>query len=142
MLAGLATCSPKFPIAEWDRSIPQANITLNLLHNSKVNPKLSAYAYVFGNFDFNVTPLTPPGTKVIIHKKSTHRDSWAYHGVEGWTIAPSLEHYRCVKCYIPDTVTEVDADTVKLIPHRTPLPSFNDEDAIKQAMLDIIHILK
>eukprot|EP00957_Ditylum_brightwellii_P090371 6881864-Ditylum_brightwellii.AAC.1 len=43
---------------------------------------------------------------------------------------------------MPDTATEVDADTVKLIPHRMPIPSFNDEDAIKQAMSDIIHILK
>eukprot|EP00957_Ditylum_brightwellii_P025154 1903466-Ditylum_brightwellii.AAC.1 len=142
MLAGLATCNPKFPIAEWDRLIPQANITLNLLCNSRVNPKLSTYAYVFGNFDFNATPLTPPGTKVIVHKKSTHHDSWAYQGVEGWTIGPSLEHYRCVKCYTSDTVAEVDADTVKLIPHRMPMPSFNDEDAIKQAMSDITHILK
>eukprot|EP00957_Ditylum_brightwellii_P041622 3152437-Ditylum_brightwellii.AAC.1 len=43
---------------------------------------------------------------------------------------------------MPDTVAEVDADTTKFIPHGFPIPSFNDEDAIKQAMPDIIHILK
>eukprot|EP00957_Ditylum_brightwellii_P119947 9154038-Ditylum_brightwellii.AAC.1 len=42
---------------------------------------------------------------------------------------------------MPDTVAEVDTDTVKLIPHRMPIPSFNDKDAIKQAILDIIDIL-
>ena len=46
--AGLATVDPDFPLAEWDRLIPQANITLNLLRSARVNPKLSAYAYIFG----------------------------------------------------------------------------------------------
>jgi len=36
-----------------DRLLEQAFLTLNLLRASKVNPKLSAYAYLFGNFDFN-----------------------------------------------------------------------------------------
>ena len=47
--AGLATVDPNFPLSEWDRSIDQANITLNLLRVSRSNPRLSAYAYPFGN---------------------------------------------------------------------------------------------
>ena len=47
--AGLATLDPDFPLAEWDRLISQENITLNLLRSSS----LSAYAYLFGKFDFN-----------------------------------------------------------------------------------------
>jgi hypothetical protein len=69
-LAGLATADPNFPIAEWDRLIPQAVLTLNLLRNSRINPKLSAYAFLFGNFNFNKKPLAPPGTKVVVHKKT------------------------------------------------------------------------
>ena len=45
-LAGLATTHSDFPISEWDRLLPQAIITLNLLRNSRVNPKLSAYSYL------------------------------------------------------------------------------------------------
>ena len=70
-------------MSEWDRLLPQAEITLNLLQTSRVNPALSSYAYVFGNYDFNKTPLAPPGTKVLIHKKSNMRGLWDYHGVEG-----------------------------------------------------------
>ena len=51
--AGIATLDPKFPICEWDRLLPQAILTLNLLRNSRVNPKLSAWAYLHGNYDFN-----------------------------------------------------------------------------------------
>ena len=33
-LAGLATCDPDFPITEWDRLLPQAEMTLNMLRTS------------------------------------------------------------------------------------------------------------
>ena len=69
--AGLASTNPHFPLTKWDRLIPQANITLNLLRTSRVNPALSAYAYVFGNFNFMATPLAPPGTKVVVHIEPT-----------------------------------------------------------------------
>ena len=83
LLAGIATCDPNYPITEWDRLLTQCNITLNLLRNSRANPKLSAYAYAYDQFDFNKTPLCPPGTKAIIHLKPGNRGSWQYHGREG-----------------------------------------------------------
>jgi len=79
-LSGIATCDPAYPLREWDRLLPQAELTLNLLRNSRLNPKLSAWAYLFGNFDFNKCPLLPPGTKIILHAKPGKRASWAFHG--------------------------------------------------------------
>ena len=64
LIAGLATCDPAFPAAEWDRLLQQAEITLNLLRASRRFPSLSAYNAIHGVFDFNKTPLAPPGTKV------------------------------------------------------------------------------
>ena len=55
----LCTAPPGFPAAEWDRLLPQAEITLNLLRNCRYNPALSAYAALFGTFDFNRTPVAP-----------------------------------------------------------------------------------
>ena len=117
-------------------------ITLNLLRTSQVNPTLSAYTYLFGNFDLNKTPLAPPGTKVLIHKKSNVRESRDYHGVEGWYIGPSLEHYRCLKCYNPEAFSEVNTDTVKLIPSVTSILVYTNLDVIKQAVSNILSILK
>jgi hypothetical protein len=51
-----------FPMAEWDRLLAQATLTLNLLRSSRIHPSLSAHASLFGNFDFNRTPMAPPGT--------------------------------------------------------------------------------
>jgi hypothetical protein len=65
----LCSTDTQFPIHLWDGLIPHAVITLNLLRQSRINPKLSAHAQLHGIFDYNKTPLAPPGTKVIIHEK-------------------------------------------------------------------------
>ena len=57
--AGLASMDPQFSLSEWDRVIPQANITLNLLRASRSNPNLSAHTYIHGTFNFAATPLAP-----------------------------------------------------------------------------------
>ena len=90
--AGLATADPNFPLTEWDRLIPQANITLNLLRTSRANLALSACAYIYGNFNFNATPLAPPGTKVIAHLDPTTRRTWELNGELGWQVGPCLDH--------------------------------------------------
>lgn len=141
-IACLASIDPTFPIAEWDRLLPQAELTLNLLRNSRINPKLSSYAYLFGNFDFNKTPLAPVGTKVLVHLKPDDRSSFSPRGVDGFYIGPSLDHYRCVKCFIPATNGVRDADTVEYFPHHFPIPEMQPIDYIKQATADIIHFLQ
>ncbi len=142
LLAILATADPNFPISEWDRLIEQAVLTINLLRNSRVNSKLSAYAYLFGNFDFNATPLAPPGTRILLHLKPDQRPSWGFHGEDGWYIGPSLEHYRCVKCFIPQTGREKDADTVEFFPHKIPFPIQTTESCLRQAATDIVELLR
>jgi hypothetical protein len=138
----LATCNPDFLVAEWDRLLFQAKLTLNLLRSSRVNPKLSAYAYLNGNFDFNKTPLAPLGTKVVIHLKPDQHASSSYHGKEDWSVGPSMEHYRCVKCYIPTTARQRDVDTLQSFPKKIPFPSISTEDHLKQAASDILAILQ
>ena len=76
-IAGLASTDPNFPLSNWCRLLPQAELTLNLLRPSRLNPNLSAYAQLEGAFDFTRTPLAPPGTRVIVHEKPTQRRTWA-----------------------------------------------------------------
>ena len=141
-ISGLSGVHPDFPITEWDRLLEQAQLTLNLLRNSRVNPKLSSYAYLFGNFDFNKTPLAPVGTKVLVFEHPSTRGSWAYRGTPGWYIGPSMEHYRCVTCFIPSTNTIRHCDTVEFFPHATPIPELTTDSYLRQAASDIVHLLK
>ena len=95
-IAGLASVDPKFPINEWHRLLPQAEITLNLLQSSRLNPRLSAYAYLNEKYEFTRHPMAPPVTKVVVHSKPHKRQTWGYHGEDGFYVGPSLEHYRCI----------------------------------------------
>ena len=139
--AGLASLDPDFPIAEWDRLLTQAFLTLNLLRTASTNPQLSAHASLFGQFDFNATPLAPPGTKVIVHAKPGNRGSWDLNGKDGWYIGPSLNHYRCMRCFLPSSRSEVDSDTLAFFPHSLPFPKVSTDDFLRQAAMDIVTIL-
>jgi hypothetical protein len=94
-IAGLCSTDKNYPLDLWDKLIPQSVITLNLLRRSRINPQLSAYAQVFGAFDFNKTPLAPPGTRVLVHEKPIVRQSWDPRAIDAWYIGPAMKHYRC-----------------------------------------------
>jgi hypothetical protein len=79
-IAGLATVDKNFPLQLWDELIPQCQDTLNMLRTSRVNKHLSAYSVLEGPFNFDKTPLAPPGTKAIIYNNPITRTSWGPHG--------------------------------------------------------------
>ena len=91
-----------------------------------------------GQFDFRSTPLAPPGTKVVVHSKPEKQASWDPNGREAWYVDPSLNHYRCLRCYFPDTRHEVNADTLVFFLHDIPFSQVTADDFIKQAASDII----
>ena len=93
-------------------------MTLDLLRPAHCNPKLSAYAYLEGQHDYNKVLLAPPGTRVIIHKKTNKRASWDYHGQVGWYVGPAMDHYRCFRCFVPSTGKEIITDTLRFIPRK------------------------
>ena len=107
-----------------------------------IRQKRSAYTYLLGEFDFNTTPLAPPGTRVVSHSKPEIRGSWAPNGEDAWYIGPSMEHYRCVNCYFPNTKATRNVDTVTFSPTTVPFPKVNLEDFLRQAASDIVSLLQ
>ena len=47
-----------------------------------------------------------------------------------------------MKFYNLETYSEVDTETLQLIPNMTPIPVYTDIDVVKQAVSDILHVLK
>jgi len=82
-IAGLCSTDKNFPIHLWDQLLPQAELSLNLLQGSCINPNLLAWAQLYGTFDFNRTPITPPGMQVLVHEKPTTWHMWVPHGQAG-----------------------------------------------------------
>jgi hypothetical protein len=60
-VAGISSVDPALPLNLWDRLLPQAEITLNLLRTSRLHPQLSAAAHFHGLVDYNKTAFAPPG---------------------------------------------------------------------------------
>lgn len=141
-LAGLATTDPEFQFHLWDRLLPQCIITLNLLRASRINPNLSAYAQVWGQFLYNNTPLAPPGCHVMVHEKPHQRASWAPHAVDAWYLGPALNHYRGYRVYIWETRHERTSDTVTWLPKIVKVPQLNPTEVIIQSTSDITEALK
>ena len=81
----------------------QCKITLNMLRRLKINPKMSAYTQRFWAFYYNQTPITPLGTKVFVHERTSQRRPHADHGKVGYMNGPSPQHYQHVYFYIPTT---------------------------------------
>jgi hypothetical protein len=59
-VAGLASVDTDFPMHLWDRLLPQAEMSLNLLRTSRLHPQLSAAAHLHGLVDYNKTAFAPP----------------------------------------------------------------------------------
>ena len=118
LIAGLSSTHKDFPLHLWCRLIPHTILTLNLLRQSRMNPKLSGYAQLHGEFNYNATPPSPPVTQFIVHEKPTVRVTWAPHGFKGWYLGPSMNHYHCQHIYITKTRGERDSDCVEFFPHK------------------------
>jgi hypothetical protein len=125
----------------WDILLPQAVITLNMLRTSRINPKLSAATCIFGQYDFNIAPMAPPGTRIIAHETSNRRHTWAPHGQDGWYIGPALEHYRCYTVYITKTRGERIVETVEFFPDNFKLLFPSAQDLATKAAVELTHAL-
>ena len=82
-LSVLSGTAQDFPLSLWDILLPKAEITINLLRQSNVTPKVSEYAHISVPFDYNKMTLAPMGISVQVNEKTNKRGTWAYHTVKG-----------------------------------------------------------
>ncbi|KAL7477419.1 hypothetical protein ACHAW6_003223 [Cyclotella cf. meneghiniana] len=57
----------------WECLVPQAEMTINLLRQLNVVPKVSVYAYMNGPHDYNKMPLAPLGCSMQVHDKPNNK---------------------------------------------------------------------
>ena len=86
-----------FPLHLWDCLLPQAEHTLNMLRQAKVTPTVSAFAYLWGQHNYNANPFAPLGCKVEAHITPGTREMWAAHTASGYYIGNAWEHYRVTR---------------------------------------------
>ena len=96
-----------------------------------VNPYLSEYAYLFGTYDFNKSPMAPLGNVMIVHAKPGNCTSWVHHFTKVWYIGPSLDHYRCMQCYMPATSILQIKNTLQYNPKEFAFPKTITENDLQ-----------
>ncbi len=133
-LSILAGVDPSFPPYLWDLLLPQAELTLNLLWQSALNPRILAWEFFQGLFDFNKTPLGPVGCRVLIHAKPVTRRFWEFCTKEGFYIGLALDSYRCFKLVKSDTKSQVISDTVEFHHAYCTIPAPTPEDKINHGL--------
>jgi hypothetical protein len=123
-----------FPLKLWDKLVPQAVLTLNLLRQSRINPKQSAHSQIHGPYDFNRTPIAPMGYRVLVHVKPDKRGTWDPKAEDGYYIGPAPNHYRCYKVYITDSEATRITDTITWVPGKVGIPSMSPSDEVIAAI--------
>jgi hypothetical protein len=126
-VAGLCSVDKQFPMHLWCEILHQATLTLNLLQTSHINPTISAATQLFGQFDFNRTPLAPHGTRAVAHVKPKARRTWAPHGEDAWYVGPDPDHYRCYKVWVVATNRTRIVDTVEFFPQHVKMPHLSSQ---------------
>ena len=101
-----------------------------MLRTSRINDKLSAYAILEGQFEFDKTPLAPVGTKDLVFLDPKKWTSWNSHAVDAWYVGPAKKHYRNFKFYIPKTRGYRIANTAKFYPQHCKQPAIEPGDSI------------
>jgi hypothetical protein len=141
-VAGLSSVDPAFPLHLWDRLLPQAEITLNLMRTLRLPPQLFAAAHFHGLVDYNKTAFAPPGCKIIAHEKPGKRRTWAPHGQHGYSLGPAMHHYRCQNVYISATASERIMDTLEFFPHNYQMPQLSSTDRLLVEAKDMTDALQ
>jgi hypothetical protein len=116
IIAALAGADPAFPMKGVKHLMPQIELTLNLLRQSRKSPSTSAWEQLNGAYDFNAWPLGPMGCRVLCHEKPDDRSTWGVHGKEGFYVGPTTDHYRCYDVFIPSTSRVRTTDTLSWHP--------------------------
>ena len=112
----------------WYNILTQTELTINLLRQANLNPRMSAWEYYNGPFEYSATPLGTLGCKIMIHNTSNTRKYWDQIGREGFSIGPALHHYRCIQAIYGKTKALIITDTAEYLHRYLTQPHITAEE--------------
>ena len=116
-------------------------LTLNILRTSRTSPRLSVEAQLNGNFDFNKTPLAPPGTRALVFEDPTNQGTFTPHAIDTRYLSHAKDNYRCHKFFIPATNGERIAQTAEFFPHHCNMPGLSSSERATITATDLTDAL-
>ena len=114
---------------------------LNLLRQSHSNPRISAYAHLYGHHDYNSHQFVPIGMEALVHDKPHRQKSFVQHCTKGFVLGTSTEHYRCwIVCTPISRSTPISAIVFFKYKYITN-PTITPADAIIAATANLARVL-
>ena len=105
-----------------------------MLCTSRLHSHMSSFTHMDSPFDYNTTPIAPPGIKILVYETPQQHKTWDQHGIDAWYIGYCLDHYRCHKTYAPATPGKLIAHTVYFFPHDFAVPANNHQDDLARSI--------
>jgi hypothetical protein len=138
----LSRVDDRFPLSLWCHLVRPAELTVILLQQSNVAPKVSAYAHVHGQHDYMKRPFASLGCTVMAHVKPKNRQSWVVHADTGFNIRMAMEHHQCFHIYIVKTRATRISDAVFFKHQYITNPQVIPETLVIKVALDHTSALK
>ncbi len=138
----LSSVDDRFPLSLWCHLVESAKITINLLRQSNVTPKVLAYAHVHGQHDYMKRPFAPLGCAVMAHVKPKNRRTWDTHTETGFNIGTTMEDHQCFHVYIVKTRATRVSDRVFFKHQYITNPQITPETLVIKAAAELTNVLK
>jgi hypothetical protein len=91
----LAGVDDNFPLSLWCHLLEPTELTLNLLCQLKVAPKISAFAHVHSPHDYMKKPFAPLGCAIQAHIKPEDQRTWDTQSDAGFSLGTLIQHHQC-----------------------------------------------
>jgi hypothetical protein len=115
---------------------------LNLLPQSRVAPKISAFVHVHGTHNYMQKPFVPIGCAVQTHVKLDDRLSWDTRLEPGFNLGTSMEHHQCFRVYVTRTRATRISDTVMFKHQYITSPTISPESHVVAATQQLVTALQ
>jgi hypothetical protein len=138
----LASINNKFPLLLWCHLLKPTELTLNLLRQSRVAPKILAFAHVYGTHEYMEKPFDPIGCAVQMHVKSNVCLSWDTRSEPGFNLGTSMEHHQCFRVYVTRTRETRISNTVIFKHQYITSPMISPESHVVAAAQQLVMALQ
>jgi hypothetical protein len=138
----VAGVNDKFPLMLWCHLLKPTELTLNLLRQSRVAPKISAFAHIHGTHDYMQKPFAPIGCAVQTHAKPDDHLSWDTRSEPGFNLGTSMEHHRCFRVHVTRTRATRISNTVVFKHQYITSPMISPESHVVAAAQQLVTALQ
>jgi hypothetical protein len=138
----LAGVDDKFPLSLWCHLLEPTELTLNLLRQSRVAPKILAFAHVHGTQDYMQKLFAPIRCAVQTHAKPNNRLAWDTRSEPGFNLGTSIEHHQCFRVYVMRTRATRISNTIVFKHQYITSPMISPESHMVAAAQQLVTALQ